>query len=98
MIFENNLDWTKCVGVRIDGARSMSSSYEGLEGFVRSKTLMMWTHCFIRVEELAPKHLSPALHQVLECAMNIVDFINTRPLKVRFSKKLCEDMTFFDVK
>jgi hypothetical protein len=29
---------------------------------------------------------------VLECVVNVVSFIKSRPLKARFFKKLCEDM------
>jgi len=90
---ENILDWTKCVGVCIDGARSMSGCYGGLQALIRSKAPdAMWTHCIIHREALASKYLSPALNQVLECVMNVVSFIKTRPLKSRFFKKLCEDI------
>ena len=43
-------------------------------------------------ETLASKHLNPALNQVLECVVNMVNFIKSRPLKARFFKKLFEDI------
>ncbi|KAL4153497.1 hypothetical protein QTP88_001330 [Uroleucon formosanum] len=90
---ENMLDWIKCVGVCTDGARSMSGSYGGLQSLIRSKAPdALWTHCIIHREALAAKYLSPALNQVLECIVNVVNFIKTRPLKARFFKKLCDDM------
>ncbi|XP_060846219.1 zinc finger BED domain-containing protein 5-like [Rhopalosiphum padi] len=90
---ENMLDWIKCVGVCTDGARSMSGSYGGLQSLIRSKAPdALWTHCIIHREALAAKYLSPALNQVLECVVNVVNFIKTRPLKARFFKKLCDDM------
>lgn len=39
---ENTLDWTKCVGVCTDGARSMSGCYGGSQHFFEAKPLM---HC-----------------------------------------------------
>jgi hypothetical protein len=90
---DNMLDWTKCVGVCTDGARSMSGSYGGLQSFIKSKSPdALWTHCIIHIEALAAKYLSPALNQVLECVVNVVNFIKTRPLKARFLKKLYDDM------
>jgi hypothetical protein len=45
----------------------------------------------IHREALVAKYLSPALNQVLECVVNVVNFIKTRPLKAKFFKKLCDD-------
>lgn len=89
-ISQNNLDWTKCIGICTDGARSMFGHYTGLQALIRSKVL--WTHCIIHREALASKNLSPTLSQVLECVVNAVNFIKTRPLRARFFKKLCNDI------
>lgn len=84
------LDWTKCVSVCIDSARSMSGSYRGLQSLIRSKAPdAPWTHCIIHREALASKYLSLALNQILEY---VVNFIKTRPLKSRFFKKIYDDM------
>lgn len=92
-ISENSMEWTKCVGVCTDGARSMSGCYGGLQAYIRTKAPeALWTHCIIHREALASKQLSPTLNQVLECVVNVVNFIKTRPLKARFFRKLCEDM------
>ncbi|XP_075213767.1 zinc finger BED domain-containing protein 5-like [Lycorma delicatula] len=90
-ISENNLNWSKYVGVCTDGARSLSGCYGELQALIRSKSPnALETHCIIHREALAPKHLSPALNQVSECVVNL---IKSCPLKVvRFYKKLCEDM------
>ena len=86
-ISENNLEWTKCVGVCTDGARSMSGCYGGLQALIRSKAPdALWTHCVIHREALASKYLSPTLNQILEYVVNVVNFIKTRPLKARFFK------------
>ncbi len=90
---ENNLDWTKCIGVCTDGARSMSGQYGGLQALIRRKAPdCLWTHCIIHREVLASKSLSLPLNLVLECVINVVNYIKTRPLKARFFKNLCEDL------
>lgn len=90
---ENNLDWTKCVGVCTDGGRSMSGCYGGLQALIRNKAPdSVWTHCIIHKEALASKYISPPLNIVLERVVNIVNYIKTRPLKARFFKRMCEDM------
>lgn len=92
-MLENNINWTNCVGVCTDGARSMSGRYNGLQALIRGKAPdALWTHCIIHREVLASKHLSPVLNLVMECVINVVNFIKTRPLKARFFKKLCDDM------
>jgi hypothetical protein len=64
---ENSLEWTKCVCVCTDGARSMSGSYGGSQAFIRSKSPeTLWAHCVSQREELTSKYLSPALNQVLK--------------------------------
>ncbi|KAL4126012.1 hypothetical protein QTP88_010244 [Uroleucon formosanum] len=93
LMSENSVDWTKCVGVCTDGARSMSGCYGGLQALIQNKAPdALWTHCIIHREALASKYLSPELNQVLECVLNVVNYIKTRSLKSRFFKKLCEDM------
>jgi len=45
---ENNLDWTNCVGVCTDGARSMSGCCGRLQALIWSKASdALWTHCII---------------------------------------------------
>lgn len=71
----------------------MSGCYGGLQDLIRSRAPdALWTHCIIHQEALASKYLSPAFNQVLECVVNVVNYIKTRPLKSRFFKKLCENM------
>ncbi|XP_068115052.1 zinc finger BED domain-containing protein 5-like [Hyperolius riggenbachi] len=90
---DNNLDWTKCVGVCTDGGRSMSGCYGGLQALVRNKAPdALWTHCVIHREALASKQLSPPLNLVMENVLKVVNYIKTRPQKACFFKKMCEDM------
>ncbi|XP_076372831.1 protein FAM200A-like [Tachypleus tridentatus] len=79
---ENNLDWTKCFGVCINGGSSMSGCYGGLQALKRSKALeALWIHCIIHREALASKYLSPSLNLILESVLKVVNLIKIRPQK-----------------
>lgn len=41
----------------------------------------MRTHCIIHREALASKYFTFVLNQVLECVMNVINFIKIHPLK-----------------
>jgi len=77
-ICEDNLDWTKCIGVRTDSGHSMSSCYGGLHALIqRNAPDALWTHCIIHREALASKHQSPPLNVVLESVLEVSNFIKT---------------------
>ncbi|XP_076325365.1 zinc finger MYM-type protein 6-like [Tachypleus tridentatus] len=81
---ENNLDWTKCIGICTDGGCSMSGCYGGLQALIRRKALdALWTYCIIHRDVLASKHLSPPLNLVLG---SVVNFIKSEPQKAGFLK------------
>jgi ribosomal protein L23 len=50
------------------------------------------THCFLHWEVLVSKTIGEDLKQVLDVAVNMVNFIKQRPLKSRMFAKLCENM------
>jgi hypothetical protein len=50
------------------------------------------THCFFHQEVLASKTIGEDLKQVLDVAVNIVNFIKQRPLKSCMFAKLSENM------
>jgi hypothetical protein len=50
------------------------------------------THCFLYREDLVSKTIGEDLKQVLDVAVNMVNFIKQRPLKSRVFAKLCENM------
>jgi hypothetical protein len=82
---ENSTDWTQCVGVCTDGARSMSGRYGGLQSLIRNQTPdALWMHCVIHREALASQYLSPLLNEVVEIVIKMVNFIKTRLVKTRF--------------
>lgn len=92
-IKENEVDWSKCVGLTTDGARAMSGIHTGLVAKVRLVApLVQWTHCSIHREALAVKGLDECLKKTLNDAVNIVNFIKTRPKNSRLFGVLCDEM------
>lgn len=90
---ENEVDWSKCVGLTTDGARAMSGIHTGLIARVRSVApLVQWTHCSIHREALAVKGLDECLKKTLDDAVKIVNFIKARPKNSRLFGVLCDEM------
>lgn len=90
---DNNMSWSKCVGICTDGARAMSGKYTGLRGLIKKVAPeVRWTHCIIHREALAAKGMTPELDEVLHVVLKTVNLIKGQPLKSRVFKILCEDM------
>ena len=61
-ITQNDLDWTRCVGICTDGATAMTGKHRGLIVRVRAVApLATATHCCIHREQLAVKRMPPCL-------------------------------------
>jgi hypothetical protein len=89
---ENSIDWTQCVSVCTDGARSMSGRYGGLQAPIRNQAPdTLWTHYVIHREALTSQFPSPLLNEVVETVIKIVNFSKTRPMKARFFQQFCID-------
>lgn len=90
---DNNMSWSKCVGICTDGARAMSGKYTGLRGLIKKVAPeARWTHCIIHREALAAKGLNSELDEVLHVVVKTVNLIKGQPLKSRIFRILCEDM------
>ncbi|GFX88874.1 SCAN domain-containing protein 3 [Trichonephila clavipes] len=92
-INEANIEWKNCVGIRTDGARTMSGRFKSIQALVKQKSpLCIWTHCMIHREALASKEISLGLNIVLMTVVTVVNYIKMRPLKSRIFSGLCKDM------
>lgn len=90
---EHGLKWENCVGFCSDGAQTMAGSRNGLQALIKRVVPdAHWMHCVIHREALASRQLSPELNDVLTEVVSVVNFIKTRPLKVRLFSALCEEM------
>lgn len=83
-IQENEIEWSKCVGLTTDGARAMCGTYSRFIASVRVvASSVQWTHCSLHREALAVKGLNETLKKVLNDAVKIVNFIKSRPKNAR---------------
>ncbi|XP_023217015.1 zinc finger BED domain-containing protein 5-like [Centruroides sculpturatus] len=90
---EKGIDWSNCCGLCTDGAKSMSGIYSGLRSRVmKVAPNVNWSHCCIHRQNLASKSLPHKLKLVLDEAVQVVNFIKSRPTNARIFKVLCDDM------
>jgi len=83
-IKENEVDWSKCVGLTTNRARAMSGIHTGLIARVRSVApLVQWTHCSIHRETLSVKGMDECLKKNLDDAVKIDNFIKARLCRIR---------------
>jgi hypothetical protein len=89
------------MGVRTDGARSMSDIHGVLQTLILQKSpCALSAHCIIHRPVIASKHVSPELEEVLEIVINVVNYIKTKVLNARMFATLYEEMDaehFFNI-
>ena len=86
------ISWKSCVGICTDGAPSMVGCMKGLTSFVKQNENVVVTHCFLHREALMAKKLGDKLREVLNQAVELVNYIKTRPVKSRLFEQLCSNM------
>ncbi|XP_040187942.1 SCAN domain-containing protein 3-like [Rana temporaria] len=90
---QGGLSWKNCISVCTDGAAAMMGSVKGFISRVRVQNPSVRnTHCFLHREALVAKTLPQELSDVLDGAVNIVNYIKMRPLKTRMFSILCAEM------
>lgn len=92
--FENNtLSWKYCIALCTDGAPSMTGRLNGFVTLVREKNPeIVLTHCFLHREALMMKTIGPALQEVLNEVVKMVNYIKSKPMKSRIFAQLCIEM------
>jgi len=90
---ENQPSWESLVGVCTDGAPSMLGLRSGFIARVKDKNpSVVGTHCALHRKTLACTTLPFELKNVLNAAIEVVNFVKTRSLNSRLFKLLCKDM------
>ena len=90
---ENQLSWESLVGVCTDGAPAMLGLRSGFVKRVKEKNpSVVGTHCIIHREALASRTMPPEMKDVLNLAIEVVNFIKAGALNSRLFKLLCKDM------
>lgn len=89
---KHEINWSFCLGVCTDGAKSMTGTYSGLVARVKKiNENIEWTHCCIHRQALACKRIPAELAGTLSDAVKIVNFIKSRATNSRLFRELCED-------
>uniref|UniRef100_A0A8C6UXW9 Uncharacterized protein n=1 Tax=Neogobius melanostomus TaxID=47308 RepID=A0A8C6UXW9_9GOBI len=89
---EHDIEWTYCTHICTDSAAAVSGGVKGLLGQVKKvNTEIKWLHCIIHREALACKRMSPELSTVLDDAVQVINFIHSRPLNRRLFQTLCQE-------
>ncbi|XP_068991500.1 zinc finger BED domain-containing protein 5-like [Neodiprion pinetum] len=92
-IKKNDLDWNKLIGLCTDGAPVMIGVRSGLAQKLKEKNpSIVSTHCVIHRQALASKTLPQNLRQILDSAIQIVNYIRSSALNSRLFTLLCEDL------
>jgi hypothetical protein len=90
---ENEVDWSRCIGICTGGATSMTGKHAGFVAQTKEvATNVSWTHCCIHRQTLASKRMPQGLKEVLDNAAKIANFIKSLPTKSRIFQALWEEM------
>ncbi|KAK2711473.1 hypothetical protein QYM36_012591 [Artemia franciscana] len=90
---EGGILWDWCLSVCSDGAAALTGKNNGLMAWIRKKNpKVKWLHCIIHRQALALKRMNAHLHETLNEAVKVINFIKARPLNSRMFKLLCQEM------
>ncbi|CAB3251550.1 unnamed protein product [Arctia plantaginis] len=90
---ENQLDWSKCVGICSDGARATTGRFLGLVKRIQDiAPEAKCTHCGINREALACKKIPASLDITLKNAVKMVNLIKARATNSRIFAAICKEL------
>ncbi|KAK2718338.1 hypothetical protein QYM36_005597, partial [Artemia franciscana] len=90
---EGGILWDCCLSVCSDGAAALTGKNNGLMAWIRKKNpKVKWLHCIIHKQALASKRMNAHLHETLNEAVKVINFIKAQPLNSRMFKLLCQEM------
>ena len=91
---ENNMSWLNCVGICTDGAPSMLGTVKGFTTLARKKNEnIIITQCFLHREALIAQTVRNDLRRVMNEVILIVNYIKSKPLKLKLFHQICEEMS-----
>ncbi|KAM3843168.1 SCAN domain-containing protein 3 [Diretmus argenteus] len=88
------IDMAEDVSVQLlEQVRANGVKHSGVTALIKQKAPnAVSTHCVLHREALVAKRLDDELNEVLQDAIQVVDFIKARPLKHRLFARLCNEM------
>lgn len=88
-----HIEWNKCIDMCSDGAAAMNGKIKGTVTRIKNVAPKCSTsHCVLHRHALVAKKMSYELKTVLDQAVQIVNYVKSRPLQSRLFKKVCEDI------
>lgn len=91
---KDGVDWKKKIGfLCTDGAPSMMGKNSGFGALIKKDVPnLVVNHCYLHRHALACKTLPTQLKEVMDTAVQAVNFIRARALNHRLFKILCQEM------
>ncbi|XP_015667179.1 protein FAM200A-like [Protobothrops mucrosquamatus] len=90
---EYGILWTWCVGICSDSAAAITGRASGVIAQAKSRnSSIVSNHCILHNHALASKRMSTVLHETLEDAAKIINFIKSWPLNGCLFQQLCKDL------
>ena len=88
------LSWSKCVGVTMDGAASMTRKHSGIVKRILDVAApnATWNHCFLHGETLSAKDIVPELQGILKEVVKVVNYIKHSAKNARCFQAFCKEM------
>jgi hypothetical protein len=87
------ISWPSYVGICTDRAEALTRHKKGFQAYVRQVAPdVNFIHCIIRRKASTSRDLQPQSHNVLQEAVNVVNFVRARPLNGRLFAALCEEI------
>lgn len=90
---KHHIDWEKYIDVCSDGAAAMIDKIKGT--ITRIKKVVPnynSSHCVLHRHALVAQRMPYQLKRVLDQAVQIVNYVKSRPLQLRLFKKMCKDI------
>ncbi|XP_065408084.1 zinc finger BED domain-containing protein 5-like [Chrysemys picta bellii] len=92
-IRKHEISWGKCIDICTDSARAMIGKMKGaVTRIISVAPESTKSHCVLHRQALAVKKIPPYLKIVLDEAVQIINFVKSRPLQSRLFNILCEEM------
>lgn len=89
----HNIHWNKCVDVCSDGAAALTGKIKGTVTRIKNVApKCSSSHCVLHRHALVVKKIPHEVKKVLDQAVQIVNYVKSRPLQLRLFKKVCEDI------
>jgi len=90
---KHHIEWNKCIDVCSDGAAAMIGKIKGTVTRIKSVApKCSSSHCVLHRHALVAMKISYELKTVLDQAVQIVNYVKSRPLQSRLFKKVCEEI------